>query len=294
MNAPFKPQTPLLDLDLLKTLVAIAETGNFSAAAEVVFRTPSAVSMQVKRIEEMLGSTIFNRDSRSVTLTDDGEFLLSHARRALALNQQVVAKFITPEVNGTVHLGASDYAVEHFLPKVLRRFAETHPGVVVDVSVAHSDNLHDDVARGALDLVVLTCSAGSLKRENVEYLFDEKLVWAGLKGGIAAEQTPLPVSVWEEGCVWRKMALGGLEKAGRDYRITFKSAHVSGQKAGVMADMAVAPLPIGSCTGQIVPLDESNGLPPLGSFAVGMEKASDLSAPAKALAEHLRASLMKD
>lgn len=294
MNVPFKPQTPLLDLDLLKTLVAIADTGNFSAAAEVVFRTPSAVSMQVKRIEETLGSTIFNRDSRSVTLTDDGEFLLAHARRALALNQQVVAKFITPEVNGTVHLGASDYAVEHFLPNVLRRFAETHPGVVVDVSVGHSDNLHDDVLRGTLDLAVLTCSAESLKRENVEYLFDEKLVWAGLKGGIAAEQKPLPVSVWEEGCVWRKMALGGLEKSGRDYRITFKSAHVSGQKAGVMADMAVAPLPIGSCTGQIVALNESDDLPPLGSFAVGMEKTSNLSAPAKALAEHLRASLMQD
>jgi len=294
MNIPFKPQTPLLDLDLLRTLVAIADTGNFSAAAGVVFRTPSAVSMQVKRIEEMLGSTIFNRDSRSVTLTDDGEFLLAHARRALALNQQVVAKFIAPEVSGAVCFGASDFAVEYFLPKVLRRFADTHPGVLVDVSVAHSGDLLAETKNGALDLAVLTCSDEVLSRENVEFLFNENLAWAGLKGGIATEQTPLPISVWEYGCIWRKMALASLEKTGRDYRIAFRSPHISAQKAGVLADMAVAPLPASSCTGPIVQLPVTDDLPALGTFAVGLAVTTNLSATAEALAQHLRASLMRD
>ena len=112
---------PLLDLELLQTLVAIAETGNFSAAAEVVFRTPSAVSMQVKRLEELLGRSIFKRDSRSVALTADGEQLLVHARRVLAMNREIVAKFITPDVAGVVRMGAPDDAAERLLPEMLRR-----------------------------------------------------------------------------------------------------------------------------------------------------------------------------
>ena len=91
MSAPHISRIPLLELDLLKTLVAISDTGNFSAAAQVVYRTPSAVSMQVKRIEELLGRTVFLRDSRTVTLTRDGEILLGHARKVLAMNRDVVA-----------------------------------------------------------------------------------------------------------------------------------------------------------------------------------------------------------
>ncbi len=94
MNASVQPTLPLIELDLLKTLVAIAETGNFSAAAEAVFRTPSAVSMQVKRLEELLGRPVFKRDSRSVTLTGDGEMLLVHARRVLAMNRELVAPVV--------------------------------------------------------------------------------------------------------------------------------------------------------------------------------------------------------
>ena len=104
MNKPFTPTIPLLDLDLLKTLVAIAETGSFSAAAGVVFRTPSAISMQVKKMEELLGRPVFQRDSRSVELTADGAFLLEHARRMLALNRDAVARFVQPDVVRVGHL----------------------------------------------------------------------------------------------------------------------------------------------------------------------------------------------
>jgi len=94
------PQTPLLDLELLRTLVAIVETGNFSAAAAEVHRTPSAVSMQVKRLEELVDRSLFDRDSRSVRLTEDGEVLLAHARRLLTLNREIVARFQTAGISG--------------------------------------------------------------------------------------------------------------------------------------------------------------------------------------------------
>ena len=289
MNAPHIPRTPLLELDLLKTLVAIHETGNFSAAAEVVFRTPSAVSMQVKRIEELLGRPVFKRDSRSVILTEDGEMLLSHARRVLALNQQLVAKFITPEISGVVRLGAIDHATEQFLPMALRRFAETHPGITVDVIVENSELQEMMIKKNELDIAITTVCDATIRDNGAEVLYWEKLVWAGLKGGVAAEQVPLPVSVWEEGCVWRRAAIDGLEKQQRDYRITFKSAHIAGQKAGLAADLAIAPLPLSSCTGDIVALDDSLGLPEMPNYALGLLVAKNATPPVEAVADHMRA-----
>ncbi len=289
MNLPIKPNVPFLDLDLLNTLVAIAEGGNFSAAAEIVHRTPSAVSMQVKRIEELLGRPIFLRDSRAVTLTEDGDMLLLHAKRVLALNRQIVSQFISPDILGVVRLGAIDHATEQFLPAVLKRFSETHPGVTVDVTVEDSIHLIDMINRNKLDVAIVTC--GSAETCDVEQLYREKLVWAGLKCGIAVEQDPLPVSVWEKGCIWRKEALDGLERQNRDYRITFKSAHLSAQKAGILADLVVAPFPLSACEGQIIALGEESNLPPLPDYTLGMLVTKNAIPPVKAVVDHLRASL---
>ena len=286
MNAPQTPQMPLLELDLLKTLVAIAETGNFSAAAEIVFRTPSAVSMQVKRIEELVGRAVFIRDSRSVSLTSDGELLLAHGRRLLALNRDMIAKFITPDVTGVVRLGAIDNAAEQFLPSVLRRFSETHPGVAVEATVDNSSSLKKMIQQNLLDIAIVTCGHD----EDLEMLYQEELVWAGTKCGVAVEQKPLPVSVWEAGCIWRDSALAGLKEQGRDYTVTFKSAHISGQKAALLADLAIAPLPLSACEGNIIVLGPEHGLPELPDYSIGMIVGSDPSAPVRAAADHLRAS----
>ena len=117
MNVQSPVRVPFLDLDLLQTLVAIAETGSFSAAGAVVGRTPSAISMQVRKMEDLIGRAVFVRDSRSVALTGDGEVLLEHARRMLALNRQVVAHFVQPDLRGVVRMGAPDDAAERFLPE---------------------------------------------------------------------------------------------------------------------------------------------------------------------------------
>ena len=103
MNAPLNHPLPLLDLDVLRTFVAIAETGSFTTAANAVFRTPSAVSMQIKKLEDILGRSVFARDARSVTLTTDGEMLLGYARRLLSINREVVSKFIIPDIVGAYY-----------------------------------------------------------------------------------------------------------------------------------------------------------------------------------------------
>jgi DNA-binding transcriptional LysR family regulator len=295
MTAPHIPQIPLLELDLLKTLVAISDTGNFSAAAQVVYRTPSAVSMQVKRIEELLGRAVFSRDSRSVSLTHDGEILLAHARRVLALNREVVAQFITPEVAGVVRLGAPDDAAERFLPMMLKRFADSHPGIIVNVVVDGSTSLLGKVQNQQIELALVTCEKESgLKHVNpgvvTEILYYEDLVWAGVKCGVAVEKRPLPVSVWEKGCAWRKAGLEGLEAQGRAYREAFQSAHISGQKAAILADLAVAPLPRSAIGEQIKVVDKKYGLPKLPQYGIGMIIADNATPPVIAAVDHLRAS----
>ena len=280
--------TPLVELDLLKTLVAISETRSFSAAATLIHRSPSAVSMQIKRLEEIIGRPVFLRDSRSVSLTGEGEHLLAHGRRVLELNRQIVSRFTASEIAGVVRLGALDHAVEQFLPQLLRRFNAVHPAVTVDVTVENTDVLLDKIRQQQLDIAIVTCTPGTTLDQGIEVLRREALVWAGARGGIAAEQTPLPVSVWEEGCVWREAALSALEQQGRDYRVNFKSAYIAGQKAAVLADLVVAPLPATVCGGDIVTLGQESGLPSLDDFALGMTLLKKPPIPVVALAQQLR------
>jgi DNA-binding transcriptional LysR family regulator len=290
MNAPSTPSLPLLDLDLLKTLVAIAETGSFSGAAQSVFRTPSAISMQVKKMEEILGRPIFVRDSRSVTLTPDGAFLLEHARRMLAMNRDAVARFVQPDVQGVVRLGAPDDVAERFLPAMLRKFADSHPGVTVNVVVDGTDMMIAALEAGKLDATLVTCEAGFRDAGGAEILYREQLVWAARKGGIAACQEPLPVSVWEESCVWRQAGLKGLDAQGRAWRIAFQSAHISGQRAAILADLAVAPIPKSSLGGDIVEAPAKFGLPVLPKYALGLLVRSDPSPAVEAAADYIRAA----
>ncbi|MEE9333428.1 MAG: LysR family transcriptional regulator [Granulosicoccaceae bacterium] len=283
-------QMPLLELDLLKTIVAIAETGNFSAAATVVHRTPSAVSMQVKRVEEMLGRPIFNRDSRSVQLTAEGGLLLEHGRRVLSLNKEIMTRFMSPEVSGVVRLGATDDVAERYLPDLLRRFAQIQCCVTVDVVVDNSSVLEERIRNGDMDLVLVTCDPYKPMAKDTELIHRERLVWAGVQNGVAFEQNPLPISVWEEGCSWRNAGLDSLKEISKAYRVAFMSAHISGQRAAILADLAIAPVPASACVNGLVELTEKQGLPGLRDYGLGMIVHSEPTSSVTAAAQHMRES----
>ncbi|MIL09290.1 LysR family transcriptional regulator [Salmonella enterica subsp. enterica] len=288
MNAPLNHPLPLLDLDVLRTFVAIAETGSFSAAANAVFRTPSAVSMQIKKLEDVLGRSVFSRDARSVSLTHDGEVLLGYARRMLAINREAVSKFIVPDIVGVVRLGSPDDFGERVLPHVLKRFAVTHPSIAVDVIIDQSSNLRRRMDDRSLDITLLTNSTGAAS--NAETLLTEPIVWAGVKGGCAHLREPLPISVWEEGCAWRGGALEALGRDGRNYRVAYMSAHTAGQRAAILSDLAVAPLPKSFITDEMVELGPKDGLPDIGSYSLAMLVSPDAAQPVKAAADHIRAA----
>ena len=288
IDHPAGGNAPLLELDLLRTLVAIADTGNFSAAADRLGRTPSAVSMQVKKIEQLVGRPVFLRDSRSVTLTRDGEALLQHARRLLVLNREMMARFARPDLVGEVHLGAPDDVAERFLPRMLRQFAETYPGVLLNVTVEGTRRLKEMVDTAALDIAIVTVGNTVKALPETVIVHREPLVWAALADGVAAEQVPLPVSLWEEGCTWRAATLDVLARSGIDYRIAYQSAHISGQRAAVLADLVVAAIPRSHLGGRIVEACHEH-LPRLPDCALALLVRADPSPPVEAAAGLVKA-----
>lgn len=289
MNMMLRHVLPLLELDVLKTFVAIAETGNFTTAAETVYRTPSAVSMQIKKLEETLGCVLFLRDARSVSLTPKGEVLLGFARRMLALNNEAVSRFLLPDMNGVVRVGAPEDIGERILPEVLKRFGKSYPNVTVDVMIGSSNLMRKRVDEHRMDIVIYN-SFYDDESSPSELLVQEKLVWAGVRCGTAQTRNPLPVSMWEDGCVWRADAVERLTKAGRGFRVAFLSAHTTGQRAAILADLAIAPLPRYLVQGDLVELGEAEGLPELGHYNIGLKVISDAPAPVLAVAEHVRAA----
>ncbi|MCP1199275.1 LysR substrate-binding domain-containing protein [Notoacmeibacter sp. MSK16QG-6] len=286
-NAPFG--APLLDADVLRSFVAIVETGSFAKAADAVGRTPSAISMQMKRLEEQLGTAVLERGPRHVHLTATGETLLRYARQMLELNRAALDTILRPEMAGRLCLGLPDDYGETVLPNVLKKFSESHPGVVVDVIMKESAELRRLFQEGRIDLAVISCD--ELKGEEVhgDLLIREPLVWIGAFGGTAHLRDPLPISMWEEGCVWRRRAVEALETAGRDYRVAYLCAHTSGQRAAVKAGMAIAPVARAFAGGEVRILGEDDGLPAMGDYTINLLIKDNPTCQAEAMAGHLRA-----
>lgn len=284
------PTYPVLDNELLRTFVAIVETGSFRRAAQRVYRTPSAVSMQIKKLEDTLGRALFRRDAQRVSLTPDGEALLGYGRRMLRLNDEALGRFLGPTVSGLVRLGAPDDFGTRFLPGILARFAATHPTVEVEVVLEPSIDLLARLERGELDLTLVTTGGGNGLNDSGAIVFTEPLVWAGLKGGMAWEREPLPLALSGQGCAWRGAALERLEQAGRRYRIAYSSPHCSGQQAAILADLAIAPFPASLVKAPFRRLGAAENLPPLGNYHIALQRRVDASSAAEVLAVQVEES----
>jgi len=280
---------PNLDVDVMKTFIAIADLGSFARAAEEVNKTQSAVSMQMKRLEETLGRPVFVRDGRHNRLAPDGERLLEYARRIVTLNDEVLTTFTQPELTGLVRLGTPDDYADRFLPEILARFARTHPLVQVDVKSRPSHELAESVRRGNLDMALVTCAAASA---DVETVRSEPLSWVTSMRHCAHEQEVLPLAVSNTGCEWRRMAIEALEAAGRPYRIAYSSANSNTVNAAVLAGLAVGAVPDLVIRPGMRQLTEADGFPELGFFDIGLVRAGGKpSGAVDALAHHISESL---
>jgi DNA-binding transcriptional LysR family regulator len=280
---------PNLDLDLLKTFIAIADTGSFTRAADDVGRTQSAVSMQIKRLEDIVGRSLFARDGRQNRLTVHGEKLLDYARRIVKLSDEAVMAFTRPELTGTVRFGTPDDYADRFLPEILARFARTHPLVQVDVDCRSSDALVQLVRRGELDVSLITSEYGGTGTETVR---TEPLVWVVSQRHCPHLQPVLPVALSEAGCAWRKMTMEALEALDRPYRIAYASNNSNAVNAAVLSGLAVGVVPQICFRPAMRMLTEEEGFPPLGEFNIGLVRSPGKSSSAvEALASHVKESL---
>ncbi len=200
--------TALLDIDQLRTFIAIAETGSFTKAAEVVNKTQSAVSMQMKRLEERIERPIFARDGRASKLTEDGSRLLDYARRLVKLNVETVAAFSDAALSGRVRLGVPDDYADRYLPEIMARFSRAYPGVELTVICEPSADLLERIDGNEIDLAIVTNCESKRASENFRR---ERLLWVTSNRHAIHLEEPLPLALGRPSCTWRRTAIERLE-----------------------------------------------------------------------------------
>ena len=275
-----------LDLDLLRTFACVAECGGFTRAGEQLGRTQSAVSLQIKRLEEAVGCPLIARTTRSLSLTRDGEQLLGHARKILSVHDAAWADMFQPDIAGLVRLGVpEDFATVH-LPGVLAAFAEAHPKVELEVTCDLTMNLLNEFEAGAFDLILVKRDPG---RSAVgQRVWRERLVWAARDRAIIVDKgNPVPLVVSPQPCVYRKRAVEALDHAGIGWRIAYTSPSLAGAQAAVKAGLGVAVLPREMVPPSLVALTAQNGLPVLREAEIALVVSGRASDAARRFGEHI-------
>ena len=279
----------LLDVDQLRTFLAIVETGSFTRAAEIVHKTQSAVSMQMKRLEERVGRPIFARDGRASKLTEDGERLLDFARRIVKLNVEALAAFADFALSGRVRLGVPDDYADRYLPEIMARFSRAYPGVELSVVCEPSTDLIERIGANELDLAIITDCEST---RPVESFRRERLLWVASNRHTTHREEPLPLALGRPACRWRQAAIEGLEAMGRPYRVLYSSGNAGAVAAAVLAGLAVSVFPESGLRPGMRVLGAAEGFPELASCRIGLLRNPHReSSLADALAGHIISSL---
>ncbi|WP_426149332.1 LysR substrate-binding domain-containing protein [Pseudomonas sp. DC3000-4b1] len=265
---------PSIDSDVLRTFVAIADQGGFTRAGEQVNRTQSAVSMQMKRLEEdILQRQLFERDGRQVRLTAEGQVLLGYARRILKLHSEVFNTLRAPHMVGTVKIGTPDDYAMRFLPGILSRFAEAYPLIQVEVHCEPSRQL---LTRQDLDLTIVTREPG---HELGQLLRQERFVWAEAGDYSPHEQDPIPLAMFNTDCFCRAWACNSLDTLGKAYRIAYTSPSLAAIMAVVSAGLAVTAQLHSLIPENMRILGEAEGFPELPLANVMLLRANQAQSP---------------
>jgi DNA-binding transcriptional LysR family regulator len=273
-----------IDTGLLRAFVVLAETLSFSRTAERIGRSQSAVSMQIQRLEEVLGCTLFRRDKRNVAITAEGEAMLGDARRILALSEAMVARVRAPEVAGEVRFASPEDFATQYLPEILAAFAAKHPQVHLHVTCDLTLKLVESLGRGEQDLIVV-------KQDPADPYPGSRTLWREQPVFVAREREPaagadrVPLVLSPAPCVYRRRAVGALDAAGLPWDIAYTSPSFAGTVAAVRAGLGVTVLPRTMVPEGLVGLDR--GWPALPEVEIALLAAPRASAATAALAEFI-------
>lgn len=272
-----------LDLDCLRTFVAINDTGTFAAAGERVGRSLSAVSLQVDKLEGQVGQALFGKVGRRMLPTNAGLQLLDHARTILAANDAALGALNQAKLSGTARMGMLHDVLEGALAEALDEFSKSHPSVRLEITVDRSRTLLDGLEAGAFDQVIAFAFETRLPSELIALV---PMVWIGQRPGHQAALRPLPLVLLDEPCAFRRAALSALDHAGIPWRVVLTSPSLSAVRAAVRAGLGVTvrtPHFVGRTSQRLCALDDLPALPetPLRHYAQA-RKLSPASAALKA------------
>jgi DNA-binding transcriptional LysR family regulator len=281
---------PALDPELLQAFVAVADQRSFTRAAATLNRTQSAVSMQIKRLEDRLGVELFHRTKANVDLSPSGEGLLGYARRILSLNVEAIAHLREHKVEGVVRLGVMDDYGTLIVPPLLASFLAGYPLIQVEMETGLTSSMPARLGE-AYDLVIAMHPAG---RGDGEFLCREQAVWATSAEHPVEEQDPLPVALYPQGCLFRRWAMEALDAATRRWRLAFVSHSLTAVESIAVQGLAVTVVKSGTFPSRLRRLSERDGLPPLPAADICLHRAANLSPAGALLADHLRMAISKE
>ena len=276
-----------LDPDLLKAFVAVADHRSFTRAAVALNRTQSAVSMQVKRLEDRLQAELFHRTKANVDLSAAGEGLLGYARRILSLNEEAMGRVREHKVEGRVRLGVMDDYGTLLVPPLLAGFVANYPLIHIEMETGLTSTMTDRLGE-VYDLVIAMHPQGSGEGE---LLRCEQAVWAASPEHRVEELNPLPVALYPQGCLFRGWAMQALDAAKRPWRLAFVSHSLAAVEAIAVQGLAVTVVKAGTFPPRLRRLSDRDGMPPLPRAEIRLHRAAELSRAASLLADHLAAEL---
>ncbi len=226
-----------IDVALLRAFIAVAETGRMTTAGKIVHRTQGAISQQIKRLEALFETQLFDRKAGSARLTREGEKLLVKAYRLISLNDEVMDQMRTVDFGGEVRLGVAHDIVRAMMPPILRRFRQEHPNVLITLVSDTTQALRADLRERKIDLALMTEPE---RGDRDQFLLTDRLIWVGAKGGDAHRRRPLSVALGQENCGFRAAAIKALTKAGMPWRAICQFGSLESVFATLEADMAIA------------------------------------------------------
>lgn len=277
-----------IDLDLLRSFVTIYESGNFSHAAERLGRTQSTVSQQIKKLESILGHEVFQRSTRTLSVTSEGEVLLPYARQMIALNDEVFVRITQADISGKVRLGAPEAFATHHLPEILVKFAQTHPSVAIEVECGLSQNLQEDFEKGNYDIILI-------KRDSKTKIFgnkvwNENLIWVGQQQYTFTKKDVIPLILSPYPCIYRSKMIESLERKNMKWKAVFSSGSMNGRIAAAQAGLGICAIPkeMLTKTRNLFAQRNTSGLPEISPIEIDLiENSQSMSDAAHRLAEHI-------
>ncbi|WP_019612804.1 LysR family transcriptional regulator [Psychromonas ossibalaenae] len=230
----------LLDLELLRTFVMVVKTGELKKAAEAIFRSQAAVSMQMKRLEELVGCTLMERSNRGIQLTDAGETLLGYSEQFLKLNNAAFSALNERDLSGQFNFGVpTDYAqnfINYFMPVLTREIPNLEAKIVCD----RSRNLRERLQAGELDIAIV---AGEADYTDELLLWSERLIWSVSPRINLKEQKEVPVAIYDDNCIVSDLCISELKKSNISYRQVFSSSILENVATAVNSGFAISLLP---------------------------------------------------